>query len=34
MDSEGFEFHVLWYAYPFFEEEFPYHVKKYRDIFK
>ncbi len=29
MDKEGFEIHILGIAYPFYENEFPHHVKAY-----
>jgi hypothetical protein len=34
MDSEGFQISILGVPYPFFEEEFPHHVKEYKDRFK
>ena len=34
MDSEGFEVSIEGIAYPFFEEEFPEHVKAEQDRFK
>lgn len=34
MDSEGFEISIEGIAYPFYEEEFPHHVKAYNDMFK
>lgn len=34
MDSEGFEITLEGIPYPFFEEEFPYHVKEYNEMFK
>ena len=34
MDSEHFEVHVLGVSYPFYENEFPHHVKTYNDSFK
>lgn len=34
MDSEHFEVTILAVPYPFFEEEFPHHVKAYDDQFK
>ena len=34
IDSEGFEIHVLGIPYPFYEDEFPHHVKEYREMFK
>lgn len=34
MDSEGFEINIIGIPYPFFEEEFPLHVKEYREQFK
>lgn len=34
MDGEEFEITLEGVAYPFFEEEFPHHVKAYEDQFK
>lgn len=34
MDSDKFEIIIEGVAYPFFEEEFPHHVKAYNDQFK
>lgn len=34
MKSEGYEISVLGIGYPFYEEEFPNHVKSYNEIFK
>ncbi|OEK04236.1 hypothetical protein [Roseivirga misakiensis] len=34
MDSEGFEISIEGIAYPFYEEEFPHHVKAYNERFK
>ncbi|MCO6358475.1 hypothetical protein [Roseivirga pacifica] len=34
MDSEGFEISIEGIAYPFYEEEFPHHVKSYNEMFK
>jgi hypothetical protein len=34
MDSEGFEISIAGIAYPFYEEEFPDHVKAYNEMFK
>ena len=34
MDSDIFEITILGVSYPFFEEEFPHHVKAYNDQFK
>lgn len=34
MDSEGFEISIEGIAYPFYEEEFPHHVKAYNGMFK
>jgi len=34
MDSDIFEITILGISYPFFEEEFPHHVKAYNDQFK
>lgn len=34
MDSEGFEISIEGIAYPFYEEEFPHHVKAYNEMFK
>lgn len=31
MKEEGYEISILGIAYPFYEEEFPHHVKAYRD---
>lgn len=33
MDSDIFEITILGVSYPFFEEEFPHHVKEYNDQF-
>jgi hypothetical protein len=34
MDSEGFEISIEGISYPFYEEEFPHHVKAYNEMFK
>lgn len=34
MDSEGFSINIIGIPYPFYEEEFPNHVKEYRESFK
>ncbi len=34
MDSAGFEIILVGIPYPFYEEEFPHHVKFYNDMFK
>lgn len=34
MDNDVFEITILGISYPFFEEEFPHHVKSYNDQFK
>nr|WP_315402741.1 hypothetical protein [uncultured Sphingobacterium sp.] len=34
MDSDGFDIIICGISYPFFEEEFPHHVKTYNDQFK
>lgn len=34
MDSEGYEISIEGIAYPFYEEEFPHHVKAYEEMFK
>lgn len=34
MDSEGFEINILGIPYPFYEEEFPHHVKDYENLFE
>jgi len=34
MDNDVFEITILGVSYPFFEEEFPHHVKAYSDQFK
>ncbi|MEN5234283.1 hypothetical protein [Sphingobacterium faecium] len=34
MDSDVFEIIICGISYPFFEEEFPHHVKIYNDQFK
>ncbi|MBL3659064.1 hypothetical protein [Fulvivirga sediminis] len=34
MDSERFEISIEEIAYPFYEEEFPHHVKAYKEMFK
>ena len=34
MDSDVFEVTILGIPYPFYEEEFPHHVKAYEDQFK
>ena len=34
MDSDVFEITILGIPYPFYEEEFPHHVKAYEDQFK
>lgn len=33
MDSDGFEVSIEGIAYPFYEEEFPHHVKAYKETF-
>lgn len=33
MDSDGFEINIISVPYPFFEEEFPNHVKAYKQQF-
>lgn len=33
MKNEGYEISILGIAYPFYEEEFPHHVKEYRNMF-
>ncbi|HEY1046807.1 MAG TPA: hypothetical protein VGF79_10230 [Bacteroidia bacterium] len=33
MDNDGFEITILGVPYPFFEEEFPHHVKAYNERF-
>ena len=33
MDSEGFEINIFGVPYPFYEEEFPHHVKDYNEMF-
>ena len=34
MDSDTFDITVLGIPYPFYEEEFPHHVKAYNEMFK
>ena len=34
MKEEGYEITVLGIGYPFYEEEFPHHVREYREMFK
>jgi hypothetical protein len=34
MDSDGFEITLLGIIYPFYEEEFPHHVKAYNEMVK
>ena len=34
MDSDGFEISIEGVPYPFYEEEFPHHVKAYNEMFK
>ncbi len=34
MDSDGFEISIEGITYPFYEEEFPHHVKAYNEMFK
>ena len=34
MDNENFEIQIMGIPYPFYEEEFPHHVKEYRETFK
>jgi len=34
MDSDGFEVTIMGISYPFYEEEFPHHVKDYEKMFK
>ena len=34
MKEEGYEISVLGISYPFYEEEFPHHVKAYNEMFK
>ena len=34
MDSEGFEISIKGVGYPFYEKEFPHHVKEYEGRFK
>ncbi|NME73033.1 hypothetical protein [Flammeovirga aprica] len=34
MKEEGYEISVLGIGYPFYEEEFPHHVKAYEEMFK
>jgi len=33
MDSDGFEIEIFGVPYPFYEEEFPHHVKEYSERF-
>lgn len=33
MKTEGYEISILGISYPFYEEEFPHHVKAYKNIF-
>jgi len=34
IDSDTFDISILGISYPFYEEEFPHHLKTYRDMFK
>src|SRR5258705_4583219 len=34
MDSDTFDIIILGISYPFYEEEFPHHVKAYNEMFK
>lgn len=34
MKEEGYEVSILGIGYPFYEEEFPHHVKAYKEMFK
>ncbi len=34
MDNDTYEIAILGVPYPFYEEEFPHHVKSYNDMFK
>ncbi len=34
MDSDNFDITILGISYPFYEEEFPHHVKAYNEMFK
>ena len=34
MDSDTFDITILGISYPFYEEEFPHHVKAYNEMFK
>lgn len=34
MDSDGFEISLEGISYPFYEEEFPHHVKEYNEMYK
>ena len=34
MKDEGYEISILGIVYPFYEEEFPHHVKAYKEIYK
>jgi len=34
MDSEEYEIAIFGISYPFYEEEFPHHVKTYNEMFK
>lgn len=34
MDRDGFEITILGVPYPFYEEEFPHHVKRYKEMFE
>lgn len=33
MEEEGYEISIFGISYPFYEEEFPHHVKEYKDMF-
>ena len=34
LDGDGFEITILGIAYPFYQEEFPHHIKEYKEMFK
>jgi hypothetical protein len=34
MDTDGFEINVIGIPYPFYEEQFPNHVKEYNEKFE
>ena len=34
MKDEGYEISIMGISYPFYEEEFPHHVKEYENMFK